>query len=94
MTRDLEKKLNITMVDKDELRQVCKDRLDFGFDSIYFRYASVIDELSRHKMLEPTCHRNDKDYWEKWANNQKMHFYMVLEQLTHAHEEVKDDTDH
>ena len=39
---DLEKKLNVTMVDKDELRQVCKDRLDFGFDSIYFRYASIV----------------------------------------------------
>lgn len=90
---DLEKKLNVTMVDKDELRQVCKDRLDFGFDSIYFRYASIVDELTQYKMLDNSnSHYKDKDYWDRWANNHKMHFYMVLEQLTHAHEEDKNDT--
>ena len=69
-------------------QELAKDRLDFGFDSIYFRYAAVIDELAFYKMsskYEPN-HYMDKEYWERWANRNKMHFYNVLEQLTHAHE--------
>lgn len=85
--KELQEKLNVTMVDRDELKQLCKDRLDFGFDSIYFRYASAIDELVRYKMRD--FDHKDKDYLDRWASNQKMHFYNALEQLTHAHEEVK-----
>lgn len=86
--KNIEKELNVTLVDKDELKQIYKDRLDFGFDSIYFRYASAVDELARYKMMDGSnSHYKDKDYWDRWANNNKMHFYGVLEQLTHAHEE-------
>lgn len=85
--KNTEEKLNVTIVDKDELKQLCKDRLDFGFDSIYFRYASTIDELAQYKMLDSSNrHYKDKEYWDGWANNHKGHFYTVLEQLTHAHD--------
>lgn len=85
MIKDV-RKLNIAIADKEEIEQVYKDRLDFGFDSIYFRYACAIEELSRYKMGEKTNpHYNDKGYWDRWANDKKMHFYTTLEQLTHAH---------
>lgn len=85
--KNTEEKLNVTIVDKDELKQLCKDRLDFGFDSIYFRYASTVDELAQYKMLDSSNrHYKDKEYWDEWANNHKGHFYTVLEQLTHAHD--------
>lgn len=39
-------------VDIKELDQIKKDRLDFGFDSIYFRYSEAIEELSWYKEIE------------------------------------------
>ena len=38
--------------DIKELDQIKKDRLDFGFDSIYFRYSEAIEELSWYKEIE------------------------------------------
>lgn len=78
--------LNTTHVDiTDALSQMVKDRLDFGFDSIYFRYAEVCDELATYKAaLEHTNPVEER----KHMNCRKMHFYETLEQLVHAHEEV------
>ena len=70
------------MIDIDE---ILKDRLDFGFDSIYFRYAEAIMELSFLKDVE--AKRSGRDFnREMWAQGKLMHFYNTLEQLTHAHE--------
>jgi hypothetical protein len=84
-TKELYDKLNVTMVDKDELNKLIKDRLDFGFDSIYFRYAITIDELAELKEKES---RNSCTPFNRkiWARDQKMHFYQALEQLLNAHE--------
>ena len=65
-----------------QMQQIAKDRLDFGFDSIYFRFAAVVDELKWYKMRE-----DRSTNYEHWANGQKSHFYECLEQLTHAHED-------
>ena len=81
--KNIAEKLNRTVVNRDELNRVLKDRLDFGFDSIYFRYAIVIDELAKYKEREK--HQD----MEHWANAQKMHFYNTLEKLVHAHEDSK-----
>ena len=35
-----------------DYERISKDRLDFGFDSIYFRYAEVVEELSWMKLKE------------------------------------------
>jgi hypothetical protein len=74
-------------VDREELEKVCKDRLDFGFDSIYFRYAEVCDELAaymaRADHIDPVEARHR-------MNGRKMHFYQALEQLLHAHEQEDD----
>ena len=73
---------NVT-ISKEEHQKLVTERLAFGFDSIYFRYAAVVDELARYKAKDPA--NAGKDF-SNWANCQKMHFYNVLEQLTGAHD--------
>lgn len=71
------------MVDRKELDKIVKDRLDFGFDSIYFRYAEVCDELAVYKArANGSCPITERAH----MNGRKMHFYQALEQLLHAHE--------
>lgn len=86
LAKQIKDKLNISTVNMDELNRVLKDRLDFGFDSIYFRYAEVVDELSWMKLKEERSTGNMNFDRKTWANNKKMHFYDCLEQLLHAHE--------
>jgi hypothetical protein len=86
-TKDLYEKLNVTIINKDELNKIIKDRMDFGFDSIYFRYAAAIDELAILKEEHARRSGNYPFNRETWANNQKQHFYCALEQLLQAHKE-------
>ena len=77
----------------DRMDRVLKDRLDFGFDSIYFRYAEAIVELSFYKEREAI--KAGKIYFdrESWVRTKCQHFWDCLEQLTNAHptpEESKD----
>ena len=73
-------------VDIKELDQIKKDRLDFGFDSIYFRYSEAIEELSWYKEIE--ARRGNRTFnREAWCDSKRMHFYECLEQLVHAHPE-------
>lgn len=90
MNREAQKlveKLNKVYVDRDELNRVCKDRLDFGFDSIYFRFAEVCDELAMYKAR---VERTDPIDEKRRMNSRKQHFYMTLEQLVRAHEQPED----
>lgn len=81
--------LDTSIVSNDTLNQLIKDRIDFGFDSIYFRYAEVCDELAMYKaIVEHTNPIQEK----KNMFHQKMHFYEALEQLLQAHEEKENDT--
>ena len=75
------------VVDRKELDKVIKDRLDFGFDSIYFRYAEAIDELALYKARVE--HTDPLDERRKMSHR-KAHFYMALEQLLQAHVEEDD----
>ena len=76
------------MVDRKELDKIVKDRLDFGFDSIYFRYAEVCDELAAYKArANGSCPITERAH----MNSRKMHFYQALEQLVQAHPEREDD---
>lgn len=81
--------LGTVRIDIDALNQMAKDRLDFGFDSIYFRYAEVCDELAVYKAA---VERTNPIEERKNMNCRKMHFYEALEQLVHAHEEVGNDS--
>lgn len=81
--KSLKEKLDIVKIERDTLDNLCKDRLDFGFDSIYFRYAEACDELaaymSRADHIDPIEAR-------RRMTGRKMHFYQALEQLVHAHD--------
>ena len=81
--------LDVSTISNDTLNQLIKDRLDFGFDSIYFRYAEVCDELAMYKSL---VERTNPIQEKKNMFHQKMHFYEALEQLLLAHEEKENDT--
>lgn len=78
----IKEKLDVTHVSKTELDTLLKDRLDFGFDSIYFRYAILADEVARLRAKES----KDYDKEHSRAETQKMHFYNCLEQLLRAHD--------
>lgn len=82
--RYLKEKLDIIRINRDDFNTICKDRLDFGFDSIYFRYAELCDELAayqaRYEHIDPVQARKN-------LNFKKMHFYNALEQLTQAHKD-------
>jgi hypothetical protein len=82
--KDLYEKLNVIMVNKDDFNKIVKDRIDFGFDSIYFRYAIAIDELAilKEERARNNCQSFNR---EVWANSQKQHFYHILEQFSQAH---------
>ena len=76
------------IVDRQELDKVIKDRLDFGFDSIYFRYAEVCDELAAYMTRADHIDPVEARYR---MSGRKMHFYQALEQLVQAHPEREDD---
>ena len=81
--KDMYDKLNIITINRDDYNTIIKDRLDFGFDSIYFIYAELCDELAAYKAwinrTNPIDERNHMD-------GRKRHFYEALEQLVHAHD--------
>ena len=88
--KQLKERLDIITINRDDLNCICKDRLDFGFDSIYFRYSEAIEELSYYKEQEARRageHFNRKSF----CDGRKMHFYQCLEQLLRAHEEDNND---
>ena len=72
---------NIKIITKEDYEKLCKDRMDFGFDSIYFRYAIAIDELRELKEKV-----EGRSYYT-WAQQSKGRFYKTLEQLVQAHKE-------
>lgn len=80
--KKIKETLDTSIISNDTLNQLIKDRIDFGFDSIYFRYAEVCDELAMYKaIVEHTNPIQEK----KNMFHQKMHFYEALEQLLQAH---------
>ena len=45
--KSLKEKLDIVRLPKEAFDELAKDRLDFGFDSIYFRYAEALRRAGR-----------------------------------------------
>lgn len=72
------------------LKEVNKDRLDFGFDSIYFRYSEAIEELSWYKAEEARRNGDVNFNRKKFCDTKRMHFYSCLEQLLRAHAQEED----
>jgi hypothetical protein len=71
----------------EDYKTLVKDRTDFGFDSIYFRYSEAIEELSWFKEMEARKHGQMNFNREQWSKLKKDHFYTALEQFTGAHKE-------
>ena len=86
----IKEKLDVTHISKTELDTLLKDRLDFGFDSIYFRYAEVCDELAAYKAI---FNHSDPIQERKRMDGRKMHFYNALEQLLQAHTQKENKND-
>lgn len=86
--KGIKEKLDIVTLSREDFDTLCKDRLDFGFDSIYFRYSEAIEELGYYKEIEA---RRTGEHFDKkrWMDERKMHFYSCLEQLLRAHEDRK-----
>ena len=80
-------KLDVVTLSREDFNAICKDRLDFGFDSIYFRYSEAIEELSWFKEAEARRNGNMNFNRKNWCDTRRQHFYMCLEQFTHAHEQ-------
>jgi hypothetical protein len=80
----IKEKLDVVRISREDYNTLVKDRLDFGFDSIYFRYSEAIEELSYYKEREAhkECTHFDR---KRWADGRKMHFHNALEQLLQAH---------
>ena len=53
---------NVT-ISKEEHQKLITERLAFGFDSIYFRYAAVVDELAHYKTKDPANMGKDFSSW-------------------------------
>ena len=82
--KKIKDKLDVVTVSRDDFDALCKDRLDFGFDSIYFRYAEVCDELAAYiARVNGTSPIDER----RRMSHRKQHFYMTLEQLLHAHDQ-------
>ena len=82
----IKEKLDVVRISTKDYNTLLKDRLDFGFDSIYFRYSEAIEELSYYKERE--SHKEGTYFNRKqWADGRKIHFYGALEQLLQAHKE-------
>lgn len=84
--KDFAKASDMVVVDKKDVQTLLQDRLDFGFDSIYFRYATLCDELAAYKAQ--VNHTNIITEYQH-MNHMKMHFYDALEQFVHAHGQEK-----
>lgn len=82
--KNIKERLDVVTVNREDLNTLAKDRLDFGFDSIYFRYSEAIDELAAY--MSKVDHIDPIEARRR-LSHRKMHFYNALEQLVHAHEE-------
>lgn len=49
---ELKNKLDVTVINRDQLNKILLERINFAFDSLYFRYAMAIKELGEYKERE------------------------------------------
>lgn len=78
----IKKTLDKITISRDTYNRIIQDRTDFAFDSIYFRYAIMRDELAT---LKARYESHDIDSEKMRATVDKEHFYNTLEQWTQAH---------
>ena len=74
-------KLNVTTVNNDIWNRILSERLNYAFDSLYFRFALAIKELGEYKQKEAVAN-NEKFLRKKWESAQMMNFHQTLEKLS------------
>ena len=88
--KKIKEKLDVVSVSREDWNTLCEDRLKFGFDSIYFRYVEIVEELSWFK--EQEARKANRIFDRKsWCTTKKMYFYECLKQLLHIHDEQEND---
>lgn len=78
---DIKGKLNVTTVNNDIWNKILIERLNYAFDSLYFRFALAIKELGEYKQKEAVAN-NEKFLRKKWESAQMMNFHQTLEELS------------
>lgn len=72
--------INNLIRDKKIPQEVANNPLNFDFYKLYFKYSELVDELVTYKIL---THKDvNNNYWKEWANDKKIFFYYLLEQLS------------
>lgn len=80
MDTNTKNKNKIMPIERQELDKLLSQRINFAFDSLYFRYAMAIDELARYKEEENRRNGSCANI-KRWADSQKMQFYKVLDEI-------------
>ena len=62
---------------------------DYGFDSLYYRYEKLIQKAINYDMAY--CNRSRAEL-EKMYDRDRQRFWEILEDLTHAHKNLDDET--
>lgn len=83
---ELKNKLDVIVINRDQLNKILLERINFAFDSLYFRYAMAIKELGEYKEREAL--KEGRHFSRKtWEDGQYMLFYNVLKEILEAHAE-------
>ena len=77
----LEKLNNVTIIDNDLWNKILSERLNYAFDSLYFRFALAIKELGWYIQKEAITN-NEKFDRKKWECTQLKSFNYILEELS------------
>lgn len=71
--------------DKKEIEKIKKERLDWGYDSLCFRFEQIVNELIYCKARTPEAkevgHYMDFEYYKRKYDRNKFRFYQVLDEV-------------
>lgn len=81
---DIKEKLNVTTVNNDIWNRILSERLNYAFDSLYFKFALAIKELGEYKQREAVAN-NEEFHRKKWVSVQLMNFHQTLEELSEGY---------
>ena len=79
--------MNKVYVDKEELNEVCEQRLAYGFDSLVMRYEKARDAQARleYEKSRKDGTMRDEDYFIEQAIRDKMRFIQILNEIIGEH---------
>lgn len=87
--KEMLEKLNVTTINNDLWNKVLIKRLNYAFDSLYFRFALAIKELGEYMQKEAIAN-NENFLRKKWEKAQMMSFQQTLEELLEGYKKGND----